>query len=415
MGRPAIPAEGPVLALNCGSSSIKFALYPAAASPLPRTPEWAGSVQGIGTDAAWLAMRGLQEERLPAGSATDHGAALRLVVGRLRARPGRRAPALIAHRVVHGGGHFTDPVPLDDAVLAQLDQCATLAPLHQPAALQAIRFMLADYPDVPQVACFDTAFHGTLPELETVLPLPRDARRRGLRRYGFHGLSYDYVARALAARHGDAARGRTIVAHLGNGASLCAMRGLASQATTMGFSALEGLMMGTRTGSIDPGVLLHLLRQEGMAPERLEQLLYRESGLLGVSGISAEPRVIARFEHEEGERGEHARLALALYVRRMVREIGALAAVLGGLDMLAFTAGIGENSALVRGRVCAALEWLGVRLDARANEQNQPLISAPDSRVRVAVEPTNEEWLIATLALECMAKQPAAPAQGDRS
>lgn len=361
-----------VLVLNCGSSSIKFALYDALALPLPREPLWSGKVEGSGRDAL-QAVRALVEERT-----------------------GHRLPAAIAHRVVHGGSRYTAPVRIDREVLAQLHSYIPLAPLHQPYALQAIEALFAEAPQLPQIACFDTAFHSTLAPVEQMFPLPHGLWERGVRRYGFHGLSYEYMAIALPQRHGPVARERTIVAHLGSGASLCAMRGLRSVATTMGFSALDGLMMGTRCGSIDAGVLLHLLQVERMDLPDVVQLLYRESGLLGVSGLSASPRDLLAAEATN----PRAALALELYVRRIVREIGALAAVLGGLDMLAFTAGVGENSAEVRRRICADLAWLGVELDDDANHAHAPAISTARSRVRVAVEPTNEEYVAALHALE---------------
>ena len=397
-----------VLALNCGSSSIKFAVFDSGVWPVPRTPLWRGSVQGIGGPSPGYAIGGAQPLPLELDATQPGTAALRRILAEVRSRLAGRRVGLIVHRVVHGGDRHADPVRLDAAVVDELARCVPLAPLHQPQALEAICQTLAAEPDVPQVACFDTAFHRTIEPVEQMLPLPHDAWQRGLRRYGFHGLSYAYLAVALGARHGKVASGRVIAAHLGSGASLCAMHDLTSRATTMGFSALEGLMMGTRTGSIDPGVLLHLLQVEGRNPEQLSRLLYHESGLLGVSGISAEPRVIARHEQDPGERGERARLALAMYVRRIVREVGALVAVLGGLDMLVFTAGVGEHSALVRARVCSALQWLGVQLDDAANAGNQPVISHPGSRVLVAVEPTNEEWIAATQGLVCIGRTPAA-------
>jgi acetate kinase len=305
----------------------------------------------------------------------------------------------VAHRVVHGGSKYFEATLVDEAVLADLKSCIPLAPLHQAFALEAIETLRAAEPDLPQVACFDTGFHHTLPLVEQVLPLPWSAWQRGLRRYGFHGLSYQYQSVALAERHGDRARGRVIVAHLGSGASLCALHELRSVATTMGFSALDGLMMGTRTGALDPGVLLYLMDHEKLTVEQVTQLLYHESGLLGVSGISPEPRVLLQHEGDAGEAGERARLALGLYVRRIVREIGSLTAVLGGLDMLVFTAGVGEHSAAIRERVCAGLAWLGVNLDAAANLQNRPLISDSSSRVHVAIEPANEEWIAASQAV----------------
>jgi acetate kinase len=390
-----------VLALNCGSSSIKFALFDAGVSPLPRTPLWRGSVQGIGgSDPTWGA-GDAPRSPLRLDAAAPYASALQHIRARIGEFLAGRTLRLVVHRVVHGGAKYADPVQLDAAVLEDLKQCIPLAPLHQPHALEAIALMLEAEPAVPQVACFDTAFHRHMPLTERVLPLPWAAWRRGIRRYGFHGLSYAYLALSLAERHGEAARGRTIALHLGSGASLCAMRDLTSVATTMGFSALDGVMMGTRSGAIDPGVLLHLLQVEGMTPAEVARMLYHESGLLGVSGISSEPRVLLRHEDDADERGERARLALALYVRSIVREAGALAALLGGVDMLAFTAGVGENSAPVRERVCHALAWLGVRIDPLANARNAPLISTPDSRVRVVVEPTNEEWMAVTQALAC--------------
>src|SRR5690606_16640605 len=301
------------------------------------------------------------------------------------------------HRVVHDGSRYFEPVRVDAAVLDDLRGYIPLAPLHQPFALEAIAILLREYPRLPQVACFDTGFHHTIPKVEQILPLPYDAWQRGVRRYGFHGLSYAYMATALPERHGDAARGRTIVAPPGSGATPCAMQGLESVATTMGFSALDGLMMGTRTGALDPGAVLYLMEIEKLGLEEVGRVLYHRSGLLGVSGISSEPRVIVRHEGDEGETGERA---LALHVRRIVREIGAMAAVLGGLDMLAFTAGVGEHNAFIRERVCRDLAFLGVELDEAANQAHAATISSPASRVLVAVEPTNEEWIAARMALE---------------
>jgi acetate kinase len=374
--------NGPVLVLNCGSSSIKFALFDASVRPLARKARWASQVEGIGKDK-------------------PHSAALRDVHASVVRQTGGRPPAAIVHRVVHGGAKYAAPVRVDAAVVAELKSYIPLAPLHQPFALEAIEVLLAELPRMPQVACFDTAFHRTLPQVEQMLPLPQALWERGVRRYGFHGLSYEYMSVALAERHGDAARGRTIVAHLGSGASLCAMRELQSVATTMGFSALDGLMMGTRCGSLDPGVLLYLMQTEKLGAVDLERLLYRDSGLLGVSGLSASPKAL--LEAEPGN--PRARAALELWVRRVVREIGALTAVLGGLDMLAFTAGIGEHSAVLRERICAALGWLGVELDPDANRASAPTISRAGSRVLVAVEPTNEEWIAASHAVRVLSAE----------
>jgi acetate kinase len=368
--------NGPILVLNCGSSSIKFALFDADADGPPRQARWTGKLDGIG------------------GEKRPYAAALQEVRAAVERQTGGVPPAAIAHRVVHGGTKYAAPVRLDAAVLADLKGYVPLAPLHQPYALQAIEVLLAELPNMPQVACFDTAFHRTLPQVENMLPLTYEHWERGVRRYGFHGLSYEYMAIALAERHGDAARGRTIVAHIGSGASLCAMQELQSVATTMGFSALDGLMMGTRCGSLDAGVLLYLMQSEKMGAGDLAQLLYRQSGLLGVSGVSSSPQVLLEAEI----RNPRARAALELYVRRIVREIGALTAVLGGLDMLAFTAGVGEHSAVLRGRICAALGWLGIELDDQANATHAQTISRAGSRVRVAVEPTDEEWIAASHA-----------------
>lgn len=384
-----------ILVLNCGSSSIKFALFDAATDPLPRQPLWNGKVQGIGGPAPDFGETGVAPFAIALDEAHPYRAALTLILQRVDARLDGRRLAAVAHRVVHGGTRYFHPTRIDAGVLADLTGYVPLAPLHQPFALEAIEILLRESPELPQVACFDTGFHHTMPAVEQILPLPWDAWQRGLRRYGFHGLSYAFMATALAERHGDAARGRTIVAHLGSGASLCAMRNLESVATTMGFSALDGLMMGTRTGALDPGALLYLMEIENLSLEQVGHLLYHRSGLLGLSGISAEPRVIVQHEGDEGEPGERARLALALYVRRIVREIGALAAVLGGLDLLVFTAGVGEHNAFVRERVCRDLAFLGVALDEDRNTAHAPIVSADGSRVIVGVEPTNEEWIAA--------------------
>jgi len=384
-----------VLVLNCGSSSIKFALFDAAADPLPRRPEWNGKVQGIGGPAPDFGETGVEPHPVELDPSHPYRSALEVIRERVLARLGGRRIVAVAHRVVHGGAKYFKPVRVDADVLADLKGYVPLAPLHQPFALEAIEALLGLSPDLPQVACFDTGFHHTIPDVEKILPLPWDAWERGLRRYGFHGLSYDYLSVALPERHGDLARGRVVAAHLGSGASLCALHGLESVATTMGFSALDGLMMGTRTGALDPGAVLYLMEIEKLSLEEVGQVLYHRSGLLGVSGISSEPRVIVRHEGEPGERGERARMALALYVRRCVREIASLAAALGGLDMLVFTAGVGEHNAFVRERICRDLAFLGVELDAGANEAHAPTISSAASRVRVAIEPTNEEWIAA--------------------
>jgi len=391
-----------IVVLNCGSSSIKFAVFEAGETPLPRTPLWNGKVQGIGGPSPDFSETGIAPFVISLGTKHPYRDAVGVIRERVAARlEGRRIVAVV-HRVVHGGDCYFEPVRIDSEVLAYLESCIPLAPLHQPYALDAIDMLLREYPELPQVACFDTGFHSTMPAVEQILPLPYDAWRRGLRRYGFHGLSYEYMATALFERYSDGARGRTIVAHLGSGASLCAMLGLKSVATTMGFSALDGLMMGTRTGALDPGAVIYLMEIEKLTLEEVARTLYNSSGLLGISGISAEPRVIVQHENDSGETGQRARLALDLYVRRIASEIGAMTTVLGGLDLLVFTAGVGEHCAFVRERVCDALAFLGVRLDAAANADNAPLISTPDSVVQVGVEPTNEEWVAARHALRLL-------------
>lgn len=396
------PARELVVVLNCGSSSIKFAVFDGAQRPLPRKPLWNGKVQGIGGPAPDFGESGVPPFAIALDATHPYRAALQLIRERITARlaqlDGARVAA-VAHRVVHGGSRYFEPVRVDAGVLADLKAFIPLAPLHQPFALEAMDILLRERPELVQVACFDTAFHHTLPKVEQLLPLPHAAWERGLRRYGFHGLSYEYMATALPERHGDLARGRTLVAHLGSGASLCAMQGLQSVATTMGFSALDGLMMGTRTGALDPGAVIYLMEIEKLSLQEVGRILYHESGLLGVSGTSSEPRVLLPLESGTDAQAERARDALALYVRRIVREIGALVAVLGGLDLLVFTAGVGEHSAEIRRRACEGLGFLGLRLDAEANARDAAVISATGSAVTVGVEPTNEEWVAARHAL----------------
>jgi acetate kinase len=386
-----------ILVLNAGSSSLKFALYDVDAGDPAEQSRWRGKIDGIGgSSPSWTDNR--IEHARPLVLDAEHP--FRAALDEVRKHIGEYTPTsslrAVAHRVVHGGSRYFAPTRVNADVLEELRRLIPLAPLHQPSTLEGIESFFDSHPDVPQIACFDTGFHHGMPLVEQLLPLPYDAWERGLRRYGFHGLSYEYQSIALVRRHGDLARGRVLVAHIGSGASLCAMRGLRSVATTMGFSALDGLMMGTRCGSLDPGVVLSLLETGRFSLERLGQLLYRESGLLGVSGESSDPRVLLATEGHN----PRAKLALDLYVHRIVREIGALGAVLGGLDLLVFTAGIGEHNAVIRERVCAALGLFGIRLDECANARHAPVISAADSACVVAIEPTNEEWLAALRANE---------------
>ncbi len=395
-----------IIVLNCGSSSIKFAVFEAA-TPLPRKPLWNGKVQGIGGPCPDFGETDVPPFAIELGAEHPYRDALRIIRERITARLEDRPVAAIAHRVVHGGSKYFESTRIDAQVLKDLRSYVPLAPLHQPFALEAMEILLRERPDIAQIACFDTGFHHSLPKVEQILPLPYEWWQRGVRRYGFHGLSYAYMATSLAERHGERARGRTIVAHLGSGASLCGMQQLQSMATTMGFSALDGLMMGTRTGALDPGAVLYLMEIEKLTLQEVGRLLYHDSGLLGVSGISSEPRVILRHVEDPGVAGERARIALELFVRRIVREIGSLAAALGGLDMLVFTAGIGEHSEEIRARVCTDLAWLGLELDARANAAHAPVISAVGSRVLVGVEPTNEEWVAARDTLRILGAQPS--------
>ena len=383
-----------VLVLNCGSSSIKFALYDSTCTGVPRQKIWGGKVNGITSGQATFDASDSPRMPLPLSAAKPYNDALEYIHQQVLLKQGDRRISAVAHRVVHGGSKYFEPVVLTPEVVADLHSYIPLAPLHQPFPLKAMSLLLAQHPDVPQVACFDTAFHRTIGPVEQMFALPRTAWERGVRRYGFHGLSYDYMSQALPERHGDMARGRTIVCHLGSGASLCAMRDLRSVATTMGFSALDGLMMGTRCGTLDPGAVIYLMQIEKLSLDEVAHMLYHDSGLLGVSGVSADPRELLPVESEN----ERVRQALQLYVRRIVREIGALTAVLGGLELLVFTAGIGEHNDVVRARVCQQLGWLGVQLDAEANARHAAVISGADSRVRVGVEQTNEEWVAASQA-----------------
>ena len=392
-------ASNVILVLNCGSSSIKFALFDAAHQPMPRAPLWAGKVQGIGGPTPSFDLAGQPPQPITLDAEHPNTAALALIRERVLAQLQGRRPAAVAHRVVHGGQHYFAPTRVTQQVIDELRSYIPLAPLHQPFPLKAMSLLQAQHPDLPQVAVFDTAFHRTADPVEQMFALPWSAWERGVRRYGFHGLSYEYMSHALPERHGDAARGRTIVAHLGSGASLCAMQDLKSRATTMGFSALDGLMMGTRCGALDPGAVIYLMEIEKLSLAEVGRMLYHDSGLLGVSGVSPDPRVLLPLEAGN----ERVRTALALYVRRIVREIGALTAVLGGLDMLVFTAGIGENNAELRRRVCEQLGWLGIQLDAEANARHDAVISSTGSQILVGVEATNEEWVAASAAQQLLA------------
>ena len=386
-----------ILSVNAGSSTLKFALYPLQAGQV-QPCVLSGSIQGLepqGTPSMGWTHGGVRQQ-MPLTSVVSHAdtfaAALRSLADLLHTTPGLPSLKAVAHRVVHGGQHYVHSVRVTERVLADLAQLNTLAPLHQPNNLQGIRAFAQAFEDMPQVACFDTAFHATLPELACRFALPPSVTDLGVRRYGFHGLSYQFIM-GMLQQHSRQAQGRVLMAHLGNGASLCgALDGL-SQATTMGFSTLDGLMMGTRCGTLDPGVLLYLLAQ-GWTAERLETLLYKQSGLLGVSGVSADMRQLRAHISAQGEHSLAAEQAIALFTHRTVREAGALVACLGGLDVLAFSGGIGENDVALRAETCAQLAWLGIRLDASRNQQavgaGVMAIHAADSSVEVWVVPTDE-------------------------
>ena len=385
------PGDRAILVLNAGSSSIKFQVFRLDGSPGGMVRALRGQVSGLAT-AARLTVRSetaVLDERALADGPMAHVEALGHLLDTLERHVGGARIAGVGHRVVHGGLEFMAPTSVTAEVLARLDRYVPLAPLHQPHNLAAIRVMLERLPGVPEVACFDTAFHRTIPEIAQLFALPPRFAAAGIRRYGFHGLSYEYIASQLPALDRRAADGRTVVLHLGNGASMCAMHAGRSVATTMGFTAVEGLPMGTRCGSLDPGVVLFMMDELALGPRQIERLLYHESGLLGVSGVSSDVRDLL------ASREPAAATALELFVYRAGREIGSLAAALGGLDALVFTAGIGENQAEIRARICRTARWLGVELDEAANATHGPRISTPASTVLACVVPTDEESMIA--------------------
>jgi acetate kinase len=380
-----------ILVLNAGSSSLKFSVF---LEDEPPQSLFRGQVEGLFTRPHFVARdeagQLLGEQEWTAGTRLGHEGAIDFLLdwGRRGALWGHRIVAA-GHRVVHGGLKFTRPVRVDADVLTALEAFVPLAPLHQPHNLAAIRALARRAPELPQVACFDTSFHRTQPAVAQAFALPRRYTEEGVLRYGFHGLSYEYVASVLPGLDARAAAGRTVVAHLGNGASMCAMKGGRSAASTMGFTAVDGLPMGTRCGALDPGVLLYLMDQHGMDARALERLIYQQSGLLGISGVSSDMRTL--LDNPEPRAAE----AIDLFVYRIGRELGALAAALGGLDALVFTGGIGENAATIRARVCRDAAWLGLDLDESANDARGPRISRPGSRVSAWVVPTNEELMIA--------------------
>jgi len=375
---------GMILTLNAGSSSLKFSVFEPGAEPRECAH---GQVEDIGGTAAELTLtEGTRKTRLGIGRA-HHQSALQAILGQLAPLLKGRTIAGVGHRIVHGGTAHAAPEVLTPKVMAYLATLEPLAPLHQPHNLAAVRAAIAAFPGARQVGCFDTGFHRGHPWENDTFALPRRYYDKGVRRYGFHGLSYDYVSHELARTRPELAAGRVIIAHLGNGASMCALRNGSSIGSTMGFSALDGLPMGTRCGQLDPGVVLWLMQSEGMGAVEISNLLYRESGLKGLSGLSHDMRTL------EAAGTPEAAQAIDYFVFRIRREIGAMTAILGGLDALVFCGGIGENSAMIRARLCEGMDWLGLTLDAAANEARAPEIG--HGRVRVLVIPTDEERVIA--------------------
>jgi acetate kinase len=397
-----------LLVVNAGSSSIKFTLFHTNGTD-SLVAGAAGQVEGIGTQPRFTvkdaAGQPLVDRALPVVDVSHHAGALAVIRAWLHEHHEDATLRAVGHRVLHGGRHFSEPVLVDAKVLAELEALVPLAPLHQPHNLAVIRAVREVSPELPQVACFDTAFHRTQPAIAQAFALPRRLAEEGVRRYGFHGLSYEYIASTLPALGPELAGGRVIVAHLGNGASLCALQGGRSVATTMSFTPLDGLLMGTRCGALDPGVLLYLMERHGLDARALEKLLWHESGLLGVSGISNDVRTLLASDDPR------AREAIDLFVYRVGRELGSLAAALGGLDAVVFTAGIGEGSAVIRAEICRQAAWLGLELDAAANERHGPRLSTPASRVSAWMVPTNENLMIARHTLERVAVPVSAPEQ----
>ncbi len=380
-----------ILVLNAGSSSIKFSAFDAQSEDLALVLR--GQIEGLFAAPRFQAFdqsgEPLAIKEWDDGARLEHEEAIACIGEFLRSHRGGNRLVAVGHRVVHGGQRFSHPVLATSDVLDELDKLVPLAPLHQPHNLKPIRIVAAQNPTMPQVACFDTAFHATQAELAQAFALPESITSQGVRRYGFHGLSYEYIAKALPQIAPDAAKGRTVVAHLGNGASMCAMLAGRSVASTMGFTAVDGLPMGTRCGNLDPGVILYLFDELRMSAREVEDVVYRQSGLLGVSGISSDMRTLLASDDAR------ARFAIELYTYRIGRELGSLIAALQGLDALVFTAGIGEHSADIRRRVGGHTRWCGIEIDEDANAAGGPRISASSSKVSVWVIPTNEELMIA--------------------
>ncbi|SMC20432.1 acetate kinase [Andreprevotia lacus DSM 23236] len=380
-----------ILVINAGSSSLKFSLFGLEQDLLDLT--LSGQIEELSGHARFIARdgsgAGVDEHRWSDSKPPGHVGAMHFLRDWLGAQLGSTRLLGVGHRIVHGGSRFARPMRVTPALIPQLEALTPLAPLHQPYNLLPIKAVHEALPDLPQVACFDTAFHRSQPKIAQMYALPRKYMEAGVRRYGFHGLSFEHIADVLPSYDERAAHGKTVALHLGNGASMCALDNGRSVAATTGFSAVEGLPMGTRSGSIDPGVLLYLQQQMQLTPSDLEHLLYKESGLLGVSGISSDMRVLLSSGNPDAQE------AIELFCYRIGRELGSLAAALGGLDAVVFTGGIGEHAAAIRARVCESAAWLGVQLDDAANRQHAPRISSADSRASAWVIPANEEIAIA--------------------
>ncbi|MBS7539843.1 acetate/propionate family kinase [Ancylobacter lacus] len=392
-----------ILVINAGSSSIKFKLYGIAGDEL--APVFAGQFDGIGSRPRLRvkdkAGRALADQAYPAAEVGSAAAAQTVVADWLKEHLGDARIVAVGHRVVHGGLTYAQPVRVDAAVLATLESFIPLAPLHQLSNLDPIRVLMERRPDLPQVACFDTAFHRGHPERSDRFALPRALYDEGVRRYGFHGLSYEYVSAALHRMAPDLADGRVVICHLGSGASACALRGGRSIETTMGFTALDGLPMGTRSGTLDPGVILHLIEQKGMSAHEVGTMLYRDSGLLGLSGISNDVRELLASTDPRAE------MAIDMFCHRVAQAVASLSVSIGGLDALVFTAGIGENAPEIRSRVVAALGWAGLAFDPAANARSATQIDDPRSRAAIYIVPTDEERMIGLHTLRLLQQEGA--------
>ncbi|MFY2825537.1 acetate/propionate family kinase [Ruegeria sp. MALMAid1280] len=385
-----------VLALNAGSSSLKFGLYELAESNRP-SMRWRGQIERLGDAPRLLAQSaGGRSVDRPLTNAKSHDEAIQAFLEMAQEYLPNINIRAIGHRVVHGGTVYSEPVLIDDKVIETLTGFIPFAPLHQPYSLAGIRAASAAFPGTVQVACFDTAFHRTHPWVNDTFALPQGYYEKGVRRYGFHGLSYDFISQKLKEIAPGLYDGRVVIAHLGNGASMCAVSGGRAVASTMGFSALDGLPMGTRSGQLDPGVVLYMMQQEGMSADEIAEMLYRKSGLLGLSGISSDMRTLLAADTPD------ARKAIDYYVFRIRRELGALSAALEGIDALVFTGGVGENSAQIRQQVCDGMRWIGIDMDHNRNADGGTVLSTDFSRVRILTIPTNEEMVIARAAAQMM-------------